>query len=174
MAATRNLFFAFAPDPPLRHRLALESARLHAQWGGRRTQDAKLHMTLVFLGALPSPLPAGIVAAARAAADTIAMPSFEVVVDRADRFGRRIGWLGCSRVPDALQQLHDALAQACREREVPMKQEDRYVPHVTALRDPRRPEPHAIEPLPWRVTHFELMASAEGAYETLGRWSLGR
>jgi len=172
VGATRNLFFAFAPDPPLRHRLALESARLHAQWGGRRTQDAKLHMTLVFLDAFPTPLPADIVDAARAAAATIALPAFDVVVDRADRFGRRIGWLGCSHVPDALQQLHDTLAQACRERDVPMKKEDRYVPHITALRDPRRAEPHAIGPFPWRVGHFELMASGEGAYETLGRWPL--
>src|SRR6478672_7884934 len=44
VAATRNLFFAFAPDPPLRHALARETARLHEQWGGRRTQEAKLHM----------------------------------------------------------------------------------------------------------------------------------
>ncbi|UHQ19260.1 2'-5' RNA ligase family protein [Lysobacter sp. KIS68-7] len=172
MAATRNIFFAFAPEPTLRHRLALETARLHAEWGGRRTQEAKLHMTLVFLDAFPDPLPDDILRAARAAADTIALPPFDLVVDRADRFGRRIGWLGCSHLPDALQQLHDALAQACREREVPMKKEDRYVPHITALRAPRRPEPHAIGPLPWHVGHFELMASGEGAYETLGRWPL--
>jgi hypothetical protein len=40
------------------------------------------------------------------------------------------------------------------------------------LRDPKHPEPHAIDPLQWRVRHFELMASAEGAYEVLGTWPL--
>jgi 2'-5' RNA ligase len=172
MAATRNLFFALVPDPPLRRALAVHVARLHAEWGGRAVAPAKLHMTLLFLDALADPLPPEIVDAARDAADTIAQAPFELVLDRADRFGRRVGWLGCSRVPEPLQALHDALADAARARGVPVRREDRYVPHATALRDPRRPEPHAIEPLRWRVGHFELMASAEGAYEVLGIWPL--
>ena len=53
-----------------------------------------------------------------------------------------------------------------------MRREDRYVPHVTTMRDPRRPEPHAIEPLHWHVAHFELMASAQDEYEVLGSWPL--
>jgi 2'-5' RNA ligase len=71
-----------------------------------------------------------------------------------------------------LQALHDALANATRAREVPVRREDRYVPHVTALRDPKRPAPHDLAPLHWRVTHFELMASREGEYEVLGTWPL--
>jgi 2'-5' RNA ligase len=172
VSATRNLFFALAPDPALRSALAAQAARLHAQWGGRAVAPAKLHMTLLFLDALPAPLPAVIVDAARAAADTIAHAPFDLVVDRADRFSRRVGWLGCSQVPPLLQALHDALADAARKRDVPVRREDRYIPHVTTMRDPRRPEPHAIEPLRWHVAHFELMASAEGAYEVLGSWPL--
>jgi 2'-5' RNA ligase len=172
MPAKRNLFFALSPAPPVRAKLAAEVERLHAAWGGRATQPAKLHMTLVFLDTLPEPLPPDVVAAARAAATMIALPPFDVVVDRADRFGRRIGWLGCSRMPDALQRLHDTLAQACSAANVPMRREERYVPHVTALRDPRRPDPQAIAPMPWRIDAFQLMASAEGAYETLGDWPL--
>ena len=34
MSATRNLFFALAPDPALRRALAQHAARLHAEWGG--------------------------------------------------------------------------------------------------------------------------------------------
>lgn len=172
MSATRNLFFALAPDPALRRALAEHAALLHAEWGGRAVAPAKLHMTLLFLDAFPDPLPTDIVAAARDAADTIAQAPFDVFVDRADRFGRRVGWLGCSRVPATLQSLHDALAEAARARAIPVRREDRYVPHVTAMRDPRRPEPHAIAPLRWHVAHFELMASAEGAYDVLGSWPL--
>ncbi|MCC8361835.1 RNA 2',3'-cyclic phosphodiesterase [Lysobacter sp. A6] len=172
MSATRNLFFALAPDPALRRALAEHAARLHAEWGGRAVAPAKLHMTLLFLDALPDPLPADIVVAARDAADTIAQAPFDVFVDRADRFGRRVGWLGCSQVPATLQSLHDALAEAARARDVPVRREDRYVPHVTTMRDPRRAEPHAIEPLRWHVAHFELMASAQDAYEVLGSWPL--
>jgi 2'-5' RNA ligase len=172
MAATRNLFFALAPDHGLRHALGAHVARLHAEWGGRAVSPAKLHMTLLFLDALPDPLPQGIVDAAREAAASVAHAPFELVVDRADRFGRRVGWLGCSRMPEPLQSLHDALAEAARAREVPVRREDRYVPHVTALRDPRQPAPHAIDPLRWRVGHFELMASAQGQYDVLGTWPL--
>ena len=96
----------------------------------------------------------------------------DITIDRADRFGKRIGWLGCSHVPDALQHLHDTLADTARAHDLPMRHEDRYAPHVTALRDPRTPVPHAIDPLPWHVDHFVLMASAEGAYEVLGSWPL--
>ena len=172
MAATRNLFFALTPDPATRQALAKETERLHAAWGGRRTQEAKLHVTLLFLDAMPVPLSPEVVKAVRAAAETIVAPSFDLLIDRADRFGRRVGWLGCSRVPGALQALHDALSLACGERGVPMRHEDRYVPHLTALRDPRRSEPHHVVPIPWHVDGFRLMASAEGAYETLGKWAL--
>lgn len=174
MAATRNLFFALTPDPAVRRALAKESERLHAAWGGRKTQDAKLHMTLLFLGAFPAPPDPAIVSAARAAAETIDAAAFDLVIDRADRFGRRVGWLGCSRMPDALQSLHDTLAQACTAAGVPMRHEDRYAAHVTALRDPRRAEPHHVAAIPWHVDRFKLMASAEGAYETLGQWPLRR
>lgn len=172
MTATRNLFFALTPDPATRRALAKESERLHAAWGGRRTQEAKLHVTLLFLDALPVPLSAEVVKAAREAGDTIVAAPFDLVIDRADRFGRRVGWLGSSRVPAALQSLHDALSAACGARGVPMRHEERYVPHLTALRDPRRSEPHHVAPIPWHVDGFRLMASAEGAYETLGKWAL--
>ena len=147
MAATRNLFFALAPDPAVRRALAHESERLHAAWGGRRVQDDKLHLTLLFLDALPAPLPPPVVSAARVAAEAVSAAPFEVVIDRADCFGRRVAG------------------------GVPMRHE-RYVPHVTALRDPRRPSSHNVAPIRWTIDGFRLMASAEGAYETLGKWAL--
>jgi 2'-5' RNA ligase len=53
-----------------------------------------------------------------------------------------------------------------------MRREDTWLPHVTVLRDPQRPSPQSIVPIPWRVDAFELMASAEGKYEVFGRWVL--
>jgi 2'-5' RNA ligase len=172
MPLTRNLFFALAPDPSLRDALAAHAQRLHAGWGGRMTAPAKLHMTLLFLDALPAPIEPTLIEAARAAGASIALPGFELVVDRADRFGHRVGWLGCSHVPPALQALHERLLDACFANGAPVQRENHYTPHVTISRDPRTPAPHAIDPLPWRVRDFALMASAEGAYEILGRWSL--
>ena len=153
MPATRNLFFALAPDPPLRAALAAHARRLHAEWDGRMTAAAKLHMTLLFLDALPAPIEQTVLDAARAAGASAAAThrAFDLVVDRAGRFERRVGWLAAG---------------------APVRRENHYTPHVTALRDPRKPEPHAIDPLHWHVAHFELMASAEGAYEVLGRWPL--
>lgn len=172
MAVTRNLFFALAPPPGVRDRLAREAARLHAAWGGRPTAPAKLHVTVLFLDAFPAPLDPGMVECARAAAGTIALPGFDLVIDRADRFGRRVGWLGCSEVPPGLRRLHEALAGAVTEAGIALRREDRFVPHVTVLRDPRSPAPTAIEAVRWRVDGVALMASAEGAYETLGAWAL--
>ena len=172
MAATRNVFFALAPPAGVRVALAREAARLHDTWGGRATAPAKLHMTVLFLDAFPAPLDPALVERARAAAETIALPPFDLVVDRADRFGRRIGWLGCSRVPAGLQRLHEALAESVSAQGIPMRREDAYVPHVTVLRDPVRALPGDIEPVSWRVEEFVLMASAEGAYEVLGQWAL--
>ena len=172
MPAMRNLFFALVPPPALRTAFAREVVRLQAEWGGRPTATPKLHMTLLFLDAFPVPLDPDVVTAARAAGSAVALPCFGLAVDRADRFDRRVGWLGCSEVPAGMQVLHDALAEAVARREVPMRRESRFVPHVTVLRDPKRPLPHAIAPLPWVVDSFAMMASAEGAYEVLGRWPL--
>jgi 2'-5' RNA ligase len=172
MAATRNVFFALAPPADVRMRLAREAARLHAAWGGRATAPAKLHVTVLFLDAFPVPLDPALVEHARAAGGTIDLPAFELVIGRADRFGRRIGWLGCSAVPAGLQRLHEALSEAVSGRGVPMRREEAYVPHVTVLRDPRHAAPETIEPVRWRVERFALMASGEGEYEVLGAWAL--
>jgi RNA 2',3'-cyclic 3'-phosphodiesterase len=173
----RHLFFALSPDPALRTAMAAEAAHLHAAWGGRATTPAKLHMTLRFLQGFADPLPEDVVAAARAAGDAVANApdsngAFAFELDRADRFGRRVGWLGCAVTPRPLQALHDALTAACRAHGVPMREDERFVPHVTIVRDPKRAVPMAIAPLAWHVAGFELMASAEGAYEVLGRWPL--
>jgi 2'-5' RNA ligase len=168
----RHLFFALAPDAALRDAIAADAARLHLVWGGRATTPAKLHMTLRFLQGFPDPLPADVVAAAREAGDAIAAAPFDFALDRADRFGRRVGWLGCAVTPRPLQALHDALTQACRAKAVPMREDERFIPHVTILRDPKRATPSAIAPLRWQVDGFVLMASAEGAYEVLGEWRL--
>jgi len=168
----RHLFFALAPDATLRDAIAGEAARLHLAWGGRRTLPAKLHMTLRFLQGFADPLPDDVVAAARAAGDAIGGTAFAFELDRADRFGRRIGWLGCAVTPRPLQALHDALTERCRAHGVPMREDERFVPHVTIVRDPKHAVPSSIVPLRWQVDGFVLMASAEGAYEVLGRWPL--
>ena len=168
----RHLFFALVPDPALRVRIAAESARLHATWGGRATAPAKLHMTLRFLDAFADPLPLEVVAAARAAGDAVVASAFDLVLDIAGHFGRRVAWLGCSSPPQALRALHDALTAACAAHGVPMRREDGFVPHVTVARDPRAPAAGGIPPLAWPVDGFALMASAEGAYEGLADWRL--
>ena len=168
----RHLFFALSPAPALRARIAAEARRLHATWGGRATAPEKLHMTLRFLDAFPDPLPPDIVAAARAAGEAVEARAFDLVLDQAGHFGRRVAWLGCSQPPGSLVALHGDLTSACAARGVPMRREDGFVPHVTVAREPRHPSPAAIAPMAWPVEGFVLMASAPGAYDVLGAWRL--
>ena len=107
-------------------------------------------------------------------AGAIAQPGFDLVVDRADRFERRIGWLGCSQVPaGAAGACTTSLVDACSARGVPMRRENHvHAARHRAARSRNGPSRTRSTPLQWRVRGFALMASAEGAYEVLGSWPL--
>jgi 2'-5' RNA ligase len=177
-ATPHRLFFALWPDAALRGRIASTVAGLERDNapGGRRLNPDRYHLTLQFLGDF-QPLRQSVVDAAIAAADSIRLPGFDLVLDRVGSFPKAgVCWLGASAPPEALRQLWDGLGSALASARVQVKSASDFSPHLTVLRDVRRPLPSTpIEPLPWPLREFVLIDSVSGAHPTyrlLGRWPL--
>lgn len=172
-----NVFFGLMPDDATRARMieAVVSLRAAQEAEGRWLKPARYHMTLHFLGTF-SALPEERIAAAGRAAEKLRAPAFDLVLDRAGSFSGGIGWLGCARTEPLLQQLWDELRLALAREQVSTKGHARFAPHVTVLRDARKPTPDVpIEPIHWPIREVVLIDSQLGdrnEYRPLGRWQL--
>ena len=98
---------------------------------GNFTHEGNLHLTVEFLGELPSSRLPAIQAAMR----KVEVPRFELVFDQVGSFrraGKDIVWLGVRHNPN-LQKLQGDLAAALRQKD--FKLENRpYTPHLTLAR----------------------------------------
>ena len=173
-----RLFFALWPDDALREGIAETAAQLEREHapGGQRLRPERYHLTMQFLGDFQLPRPS-VVDTARAAAASVRLPAFELVLDHAGSFsGSRVWWLGTHSIPPGLQFLWDALGAALAEAGVQVKSTQAFAPHLTIRRDVRRQTaPIAIRQLPWTVREFVLIDSVPAArahYCILGRWPL--
>ncbi len=174
-----RLFFALWPDDATRQSIAGTTAGLLQAHdaGGRRIGPHRYHLTLQFLGDFAE-LPPSLVERASAAAASVGITPFELVLDRAGSFRNRSipWWLGCETPPDGLCELWDSLGAALARAGVRVQSGKALVPHVTVVRDARRPLPRTtIEPLRWPVDCFVLIhsdAGAGNAYTEVGRWTL--
>lgn len=107
-ATRRRLFFALWPDEAARQRLS-KIARKALKGRGRPIPAEKLHLTLVFLGAVTEEARQCL----EAGAGTISGPPFTLVFDRLGFWPRpRVAWSGCERTPEALVSLVESL-RAC-------------------------------------------------------------
>ena len=173
-----RLFFALWPDDALRVRIADVAAKAitaHAP-GGRSLKPDRYHVTLQFLGDF-QPLPEALLDAARAAADTVRSPAFDLPLDAVGSFrGSDVWWLGTHEAPPALHALFDALGRALAQHRVSVKSAAAFVPHLTIQRDVRRHiAPTPVPGLSWPVREFVLIDSQPGRgtpYEVVGRWPL--
>ena len=176
-ATTHRLFFALWPDAALRKRIATTVAGLERDNpGGRRLNPDRYHLTLQFLGDF-QPLRQSVLDAAIVAAGSIRLPPFDLVLDLAGSFPKAgVCWLGASTAPETLQQLWNELGRALTGARVQVRSAPTFSPHLTVLRDVRKPlPPTPIQPLPWPVREFVLVDSVSGAhpaYRVLGRWPL--
>jgi RNA 2',3'-cyclic 3'-phosphodiesterase len=142
----------------------------------RWINPARYHATLHFLGDHAMLRP-DIVAAAKAAADSIRMAPFEWLLDHAAGFrGRQPPCvLRCSVVPESLQQLWQDLRRALLLAGQGRQLERAFTPHITlAYSRAMLLQPTAIEPVSWRVGDIALIHGVVGQPEqqVLGRWSL--
>lgn len=169
-----RLFFALDPSPALRERLATHSARWDWDARARPTAARRLHLTLVFM---PQVDPARVDELLRVGAETgVSGRGCRLVLDHAEVWpAGGIAHLSPSRIPPALQALHDApLAGALATG---MTADSRtWRPHLTLGRKARSEQaPRSFEPLAWQVRGFSLQRSrlGSGRYEVLARWRLG-
>ncbi|MEV4344329.1 RNA 2',3'-cyclic phosphodiesterase [Actinoplanes sp. NPDC049596] len=158
-----RLFVAVFPPPG---ELAALQRALPA--GGRVSPIAKWHITLAFLGDVPSPDPiAALLGAVRPPGP------FTLRLSGSGRFGAA-EWIGVEGDRDQLTTLHTRIADGLAAGGHPI--DDRpYHPHLTVSY-------HADSALrkalgnyvgaPWPVTEFSLVLSHNGRYEKLQSWPL--
>lgn len=165
-ADTTRLFLALWPDPPLRH--LLTDWRNAWGWakGAAPVHSDKLHVTLHFLGALPSErLPELL--------DGFAVPfeAFRLDLTRAALWHNGIAVLEPDLTPPGLAALHARLAEAL-ERLGLQPEARRYRPHVTmARRATGSTVPLDGPPVLWDVRGYALVESKNGVYTVLREYA---
>jgi len=172
-----TVFFALVLDPARSGPILELQARLRADEKliGRPIAAARLHVTLHDLGGHDEPSVV-FLDAARRAAGSISMPSFEIVFDRVRSFPRQRGKPPCvlesSGELGALTSLRHELGLAISA--AGLWRHEAATPHMTLLYDARTVGPRPIEPVSWRVNEFALVQSfvGKGVHERLGTWPL--
>ncbi|TZF87702.1 RNA 2',3'-cyclic phosphodiesterase [Cognatilysobacter lacus] len=169
-----RLFFALWPPDEVRSALASAADGIAAFGAGRRVAQAKLHLTLHFLGGWTSGVEHRIERAC-AAASNVRGRAFELRVDHAGAFpGARVGWLAPAGSV-GLDALWLDIRVALDQGAVPYRPQPHFAPHITVRRGVRARVPDApIEAITWPVDAFVLVHSHDGRYDVLARWPLDR
>jgi 2'-5' RNA ligase len=172
-AGTVRLFFALWPDPGTQRALGALAQDLKRECGGRAVPTHNVHLTLIFLGNVERAR----VPRLEAIAAAISASRFDLAVDHVEYWRHnRIVWTGVSHCPGALQGLVARLGQGLAAEG--FRPDGRpYVPHITLLRNARRPPAMATVPaVDWPVARFALVDSAARergrVYEVLRDWPL--
>ena len=159
---TTRLFLALWPEPDVRHLLSEWRDAWTWPTGAAPVQADKLHLTLHFLGSLPSDrLPQLL--------DGFAVPfePFRVDLTRAALWHNGIAVLEPDLTPPALASLHGRLSDALAALGL-QPETRRYRPHVTmARRAAGATVPADGPPVSWDVRGYALVASENGVYTVL-------
>jgi 2'-5' RNA ligase len=181
------LFVAVDPSDDARADLAAAVATLHGLAGEPRwAAPERWHLTLLFLGAVPAPQVADVVAALGPVTEST--PSFGLRLAGGGRFGSRrrpqVVWVGLDGDVPVLTDLSARLSAAARRLGLPV--EDRpFRPHLTLGRwRPGQPaDATLIERLAgyrgpsWPVTEVRLMESflgPEPRHVPVESWALSK
>lgn len=177
MSKNRRLFFALWPSDTVRAELAA-AAQSHAALG-RAIAARNLHVTVVFLGAVPEQRVAHALETALSVQKLTFDGKFLLHFDRVE-FWRRssLVCLTAEHVPPELQALVTALRAGLRERGFELRGEhETFRPHVTLVRDAARaPAAGGVVSVQWPVDSFALVESEVGQrgseYTVLEHWRL--
>ena len=168
-----RVFFALLPDEKARERLAAHARDSAAAHGGRPVTADKIHLTLVFVGAVE---PVRIDALRQAAAgvqDSALCLQIERITCR-----RRseIIWAEPLFPPPELERLVAGLRERLAAAQFALERR-RFKPHITLVRHSQcRDATREISRVDWKAESFVLLhsrlSSAGPAYEPLGNWRL--
>ena len=152
----QRLFFALWPDDRQRERLRDTMSPLARQVEGRAVPRTNWHVTLKFVGNVPSDR----TAALQAAIAGIQVDEFRLRFDRLAFWQRpRIACLQSVTVPSELESLVTRLNAACEPFGIE-PEAGHYRPHITAVRAARAFEPIMLaRPLELSFSGFELVES---------------
>ena len=177
---TDRLFFALIPGTGAAARIAQCSQHLRRKHRltGRPIATERLHITLHFIDDYAG-LPPRIVAAVSEAVATVAIPPFDLTLDRARSFcenrplNRPFVLIPSDDNP-ALSALQRAVGAAMTKANIGKPAVRHFTPHLTLLYDDRCLEEHAIETIAWTAREFVLVHSPLGRsrHVPLARWTL--
>jgi len=168
-----RIFFALWPDEPLRQQLKQSLTPLLANTKARRVPMHNWHITLAFLGNVTD----AIYECAQLQAGDITGLEFELTLDQFGFWPRpRVVWLGCSSMPDPLNDLVSKLNSALQACDFSPEHKI-YNPHLTLLRKANQGlDVSSVEPIHWHVDHFVLVESLQtktgSVYKVIRRWPL--
>jgi 2'-5' RNA ligase len=157
-APADRLFLGLWPTATARAAVQAQADAWTWPAAARRTPIDRLHVTLHFIGSVPT-------ARLPQLRAQLALPfaGGDLLLDRMEVWPGGIAVLEASQVPPTLAALHAQLAQRLRELELPVE-ERRWRPHVTLARKTTgaRP-PSQAQPLPWPVPPaYALVRSLPG------------
>lgn len=170
-----RVFFAIWPDAAARERLLALATEVARAGGGRAPAASNLHITVTFVGSVPSERVGALRVAGNEA--TREAQGFDLALERiGGAHGGELVWLAPAHLPTDLVVLHAGLEAALQRQRVATERRE-FRPHVTlARRCARRAHVAPIEPIRWRVTRLALMQSTTAPsgseYGELGSWAL--
>ncbi|WP_280562463.1 RNA 2',3'-cyclic phosphodiesterase [Chromohalobacter sp. 48-RD10] len=142
---TRRVFFAAWPDAALRERLASLASRLQRHCGGRTPAIDNLHLTLGFLGNVPT----AEIAALQILTERLTLPAGEWTLDRYGYFYKpRLAWLGGPPTP-TLNLWRARLGEALQASGRSLPASHDFRPHITLLRHTKKAPPAMLEAPEW-------------------------
>ena len=148
-------FFGLWPDAMFRKALIEQRAQLNCT--GRLTADTNLHLTLLFLGQLNINQLARVIEVT----ESVGCPPFDLYIDQTGFFKHnRIFWLGPSKIPEPLLQLHQNLLAVAEQCHIAIKPQS-YKPHITLSKKGRFEKSQKISPLLWSINDFVLLKSVD-------------
>ncbi|MBE0547550.1 MAG: RNA 2',3'-cyclic phosphodiesterase [Rubrivivax sp.] len=160
-----RLFIALWPDESLRQALRDWREACPGGVGTRPVAPEQLHLTLHFLGQVPSQQIAQLRCALR-----LPLRAFELRFSRCERWPGGVLVVSPDAVPPALAELHAALGEVLRRLGLPTEARA-FRPHITLARRHKGPLPSAAAAaLRWDVRGYVLVESgarAGGGYAVL-------
>jgi len=173
---TDRLLFMHRPAEAKAQEMAGLTGRLKRGYAltGRPFAPARLHGTLHHVGDHVD-LPPDLVARAKEAGATVAMPPFEVAFDRVMTFSGRTGdrpLVLCGG--DSIVSLQHAIGEAMTKVGLEVFVNRSFTSHITLLRGDGVVEEQAVETFRWTVREFVLVNSlvGQGKYVVLGQYPL--